>query len=647
MSDLSIPGIPNRNSTINTEQIINDLLEIERVPLNRTEQKIAGDELRQQVWGELGRRIGALNDTANFLYSFQNPFNERKGISTNESAVQVTATRDADETAHEIEILALAGRDRFSSSAVARDTAIPSGTYRFSVGEEEVVLNWSGGSLNEFVRRLNDQSDGVLNARVVPHSTNENVVVFESLKSGEEYPLRFHDDALTWALENHVVEYRPRVAFEFPDTRTLPPAGEIKFNLQTAVNVVDEELILQYESRFLPEDTAAVSEPEELLRSGSATLEGITVHNFLSSNLLEEREFSPPPRVDDLTLLYAVGGSEEVALPDIPDSTDFVTSSVDLPQHTALLREVRVHNNNSHRTVQIQNVKIANRGDGNYHPLNPIEERSNVRVRFDGVEVTRASNTIDDLIPGVTLELLQVPNQPIDIEVTPDYEGVKESLISFVGTYNQLIRDINIFSRTDQQVIEEIDYFTDEERATARERLGVLSSEITLNQLRGRLITIAQNSYPTEAGREVNLLAQIGIATNAVGANIGSVSSSRLRGYLEIDESLLDSGLSTHFHAVQDLFGSDQNGDLVVDSGVAFEIEEYTDLYIQAGGVIQTRNAGLDSSIERSNAQVETYTRRLERYEDELRRDFGRMQGALNALDDQTRALENLNGNGQ
>ena len=641
MSDISIPGLQNPNNAVDTEKLINDLMEIERIPLNRLEERISTDELRKEVWSDLGRRINALNEDANFLYSFQNPFNERIGSSSNESALRVLATREADEKEYEIEILSLAGRDRFSSVPIANDYRLAAGQYRFTIGSDEVLLNYSGGELKDFARRLTAQGEELLSARVVSHSAEESVIVFESLKSGADQALGFHDEALAFALEQGVVEYRPEITFQFTELRTLGAGTEERLDLGNTIDSVAEELVLQYESRFLPEK---LFEGQELLRSGSATLEGVTVQNLLSANLLEEGP-PPPPRVDDLTLLYAVGGNGEVALPDIVDSTEFSATEIELQQYAPALRALLLQNNNSHRAVQFRNIQIANRDGGSYHPLNPIEERSNSRLKLDGVEVQRDSNNIDDLIPGVTLELLAEDQQPVTMEISPDYEGVKEALISFVGNYNQLIRDVNIFSRTDSELIEEIEYFTDEERERARERLGIFSAETTLDQLRQRLIIITQNSYPTSAEREINLLAQIGIATNAVGANIGAINPSRLRGYLEVDESQLDNQLPIHFQAVKELFGSDQNGDFVVDSGVAFEIDNYTDLYIRAGGVIQSRNAGLDSRIERANQQSENYNRRLERYERQLRDDFGRMQGALNALEDSTQSLDSLNNN--
>jgi flagellar hook-associated protein 2 len=88
--------------------------------------------------------------------------------------------------------------------------------------------------------------------------------------------------------------------------------------------------------------------------------------------------------------------------------------------------------------------------------------------------------------------------------------------------------------------------------------------------------------YPTSLGRELSLLAQVGISTNSSSFG-GSLDATKLRGYIEINEQTLDAALTEKLDAVKELFGSDTNNDLVVDSGVAFAIDAYTRGFTQTG----------------------------------------------------------------
>jgi flagellar hook-associated protein 2 len=58
--------------------------------------------------------------------------------------------------------------------------------------------------------------------------------------------------------------------------------------------------------------------------------------------------------------------------------------------------------------------------------------------------VTRSSNTVDDLITGVTLNLKGAdPATTLTVNVNRDYEGLEEQITEFVTAYNDLMDTIN------------------------------------------------------------------------------------------------------------------------------------------------------------------------------------------------------------
>jgi flagellar hook-associated protein 2 len=95
--------------------------------------------------------------------------------------------------------------------------------------------------------------------------------------------------------------------------------------------------------------------------------------------------------------------------------------------------------------------------------------------------------------------------------------------------------------------------------------------------------------------------------------------------------------------AVSQLFGNDTDGDLSVDEGIAFRVQQYLRPFVQAGGIFQTRQSTLDSQISRTQDDMEDYSDHLDRYEQQLRSEFGRMESALDQMDANQRALQRLN----
>ena len=84
---------------------------------------------------------------------------------------------------------------------------------------------------------------------------------------------------------------------------------------------------------------------------------------------------------------------------------------------------------------------------------------------FRGIEVRRSTNSIDDLVDGLTLDLKRPSSEPVDLSVTPDTETAKEGVIRFVFAYNQLLTRILVLTDssdvlTDKQsVLDELDLF--------------------------------------------------------------------------------------------------------------------------------------------------------------------------------------------
>ncbi len=94
MSDLSIPGVTDK---YNTQKIIDALMTAKREPLTRMQKELELEQQRKTAWQDVTRKLSGLRDTARFLYSFQNPFNDRVASSSDEKTLVATATRQATE----------------------------------------------------------------------------------------------------------------------------------------------------------------------------------------------------------------------------------------------------------------------------------------------------------------------------------------------------------------------------------------------------------------------------------------------------------------------------------------------------------------------------------------------------------------------
>lgn len=66
-------------------------------------------------------------------------------------------------------------------------------------------------------------------------------------------------------------------------------------------------------------------------------------------------------------------------------------------------------------------------------------------MQVDGVQVTSASNTVTNAIPGVTFQLLSADKTtPVQVEITDNTTDIATAVGNFVSAYNTVIGDINV-----------------------------------------------------------------------------------------------------------------------------------------------------------------------------------------------------------
>ncbi len=147
------------------------------------------------------------------------------------------------------------------------------------------------------------------------------------------------------------------------------------------------------------------------------------------------------------------------------------------------------------------------------------------KVTIDGVAVTRSSNTIDDAISGVTLNLNNVESgKTVNLTISRDTDSIKGKVSEFTDAYNTVIENIS------QQ------FAYSEETKTA----GILSGESTLRTIKSILQSTLSDTIsllPTDA----NALSLFGITSDT-------------KGKLSVDDTTFLSEINSDFYAVKRMF---------------------------------------------------------------------------------------------
>lgn len=693
MADISIPGVSNKYKT---NDLIEALMAKERIPLTREQDTLDRYKEQQNAWRGMNQKMSALRDSSKSLYSFENPFNNKLTSSTEEYAITATAGRDAAYESFKVDVLNPATADRFLSGEIDKNASVPQGKYTFASGDKTITFNWRGGKLSEFVTALNRRAGGTIKASLIGVSASKTSLLIESLKTGKENALILKDAALTYALDNNIVEKIQiegknfgkeqaefeAVAIKENPENEIPEMPKIETKNVSFSNVKEEDG--GFQAVLPPRSGISVKIPDEILEkenqkitfdfletetdditidlnnfydrpnvgdAGGIEFDGITVLNMESDTGLEEVP-PPPPRFEKIEketefFVLSKDGTEKKI-----DTTGLVAGENGMKQVSVVLSDfespvsIVAKNRNTGKISTITNFYAFNEKDGlGYKPVNPASVADDAKIKYEGITISRSTNDIDDVVPNVTLHLHEKTEKTATISIAPDTESAKDALITFVGNYNQVIAEMNILSEKKPEIVTELEYLSSDEREEANNRLGMFQGDFSLSNGKAALQNITSSSYKWDDNAEITMLAQIGISTRATGGT--GYSARQLRGYLEIDEKKLDENLENNLDQIKNIFGYDSDGDLIIDSGLGWALDKQATSWVQSGGLIANKQNNLNNQIKTSEGKIKRLEQQLAQKEAQLKDKYGKMEGTLNNLQSQSSSVSNFANSGR
>lgn len=159
--------------------------------------------------------------------------------------------------------------------------------------------------------------------------------------------------------------------------------------------------------------------------------------------------------------------------------------------------------------------------------MEQTQAAQDAELQVNGLVVRRESNSVADVIHGVTLNLLAAePGTTVQVKVAADTAATEKNIASFVSAYNELTAAFQGFTAYDPET----------------SRGGVLTGDATtrtlMSKIRREVGTVMQN------GNNYNSLSSIGITTNRDGTL--ALDSDKLHAAVVADSS----AVASLFHAM-------------------------------------------------------------------------------------------------
>lgn len=259
-----------------------------------------------------------------------------------------------------------------------------------------------------------------------------------------------------------------------------------------------------------------------------------------------------------------------------------------------------------------------NRGPNQADNSGTVVAAQNAELEINGLTVQRSSNTVNDIINGVTVQLIgETAGKKVKITVGTDLEKSSKKMQDFVDAYNDVLDFINEQSKV------EVEQGTgggssQETKVTA----NALAGDSTLRAVRRRIRSVLSQTVGT-GNQAYTMLAQIGIDADR-------------DGHLKFDQSKFEEAVSDDAKAVTDIFSNKTSG---IASSLMDTLDSFTD---SVDGLIKSRTDGIGQVKRDIDQQIERMERRIGQFEQNLQRRYAALEQSIGAMESQRGALINL-----
>ncbi|MBN1141290.1 MAG: flagellar filament capping protein FliD [Deltaproteobacteria bacterium] len=233
-------------------------------------------------------------------------------------------------------------------------------------------------------------------------------------------------------------------------------------------------------------------------------------------------------------------------------------------------------------------------------------------IRVDNVDIYADGNTLDEAIPGVTLDLLKAEaGTTTRLEITNQSSSLLQNMKDFVSGYNGVIS-----------------FISSQTKSTDSSSGGVLGADSGLSVVKRRLQNLLTERIDT--GGSFSALSQLGLKTAKDGT-------------LTLDEEAFSKAVQENLPDVEKLLAGDGE-----TQGIASRFQDYLEgMTSSVDGFLKGRTTSINANIKRIDSRIERMEMRLEKRQSNLEKQFNALEtlvSSLNATGDYlSQQLESIN----
>jgi flagellar hook-associated protein 2 len=243
----------------------------------------------------------------------------------------------------------------------------------------------------------------------------------------------------------------------------------------------------------------------------------------------------------------------------------------------------------------------------------PLQPATNAVIEVNGLPVTRTSNTIDDVVSGVSFSLYAPTTGEATLDLTRDTAAAKAKVKALADAYN---------------VFEDVLQVVSDRESQDAEFGGTLAGDSLVGTVRSMMRSLITGNSSTP-GADLKAGRDVGLAFDR-------------NGRLTLDEAKLDAALAGQYDQVVRLFSADTNNQSPLSTdpaGVAGDAIVKIDALLKPTGLIQAQTNNATATADRYRDQLAALESRMEK----LLARYTTQFAAMDSIVGQTNSLrENL-----
>jgi flagellar hook-associated protein 2 len=229
-----------------------------------------------------------------------------------------------------------------------------------------------------------------------------------------------------------------------------------------------------------------------------------------------------------------------------------------------------------------------------------VQEAADAQFKINGLEMTRSSNTVSDVIDGVTLDFYTTTSGAARLDLNRDTTSIKSNVAALVTAYNNFDTTIKELGNS---------------KSTIKDIGGSMVGDSYLQTVRSQVRSLITGNASTP-GTDIKAARDMGISFDRYGQ-------------MTLDNTKLDAALQDHYDQVVKVFSAGTNSKSVYSpapAGIAGDAYRSLDRMLRAAGQINTLS-------DNASTQVTKYKVDLTKLDDQLQKMLDRYTQQFSLMD--------------